>query len=91
LFWQWRQIRKLNIPCGVVLNRAGVGDRKVEEYCREEKIPVLLTIPLDAEIARCYSRGITLVKDMPNWKEKFLGLVNKIREIVNERTSGTER
>ncbi len=26
-------MRKLNIPCGGVLNRAGAGDKKVEEYC----------------------------------------------------------
>ncbi len=45
-------VRELDIPCGVVLNRAGVGDRKVEEYCQKEKIPILLTIPMDIGIAR---------------------------------------
>ena len=84
-------VRQLNIPCGVVLNRAGVGDDKVEEYCRKENIPILLTIPLDTEIARLYSRGITLVAGMPQWQESFLGLFDKIREIVNERGSGTKR
>ncbi|MBA7671669.1 Iron-sulfur cluster carrier protein [subsurface metagenome] len=84
-------VKQLNIPCGVVLNRAGVGDRKVEEYCRKENIPILLTIPLDTEIARLYSRGITLVEGIPKWKESFLRLLDKIREIVNERSSGTER
>jgi MinD superfamily P-loop ATPase len=60
-------VRELGIPCGVILNRAGLGDNKVEEYCREQKIPILLTIPLDTEIARLYSRGITLVEGMPQW------------------------
>jgi MinD superfamily P-loop ATPase len=83
--------RELNIPCGVVLNRAGVGDRKVEQYCLRENIPILLTIPLDTEIARLYSRGVTLVDGMPNWKESFLGLYGKIGEIVNERTSSFKR
>ena len=84
-------VRALRIPCGIVLNRAGVGDSKVEEYCRKEKIPVLLTIPLEIEIARLYSRGITLVDGMPQWKESFLKLFEQIREIVNERNRGTER
>lgn len=84
-------VRQLNIPCGVVLNRVGVGDDKVEEYCRKENIPILLTIPLDTEIARLYSKGITLVEGMPQWQESFLGLLDKIREIVNERGSGTKR
>ena len=77
-------VKQLNIPCGVVLNRAGVGDDKVEEYCRKEKIPILLTIPLDTEIARLYSRGITLVAGMPQWQGGFLGLFDKIWEIVGD-------
>ena len=84
-------VRELNIPCGIVLNRVGVGDDKVEEYCQGENIPVLLTIPLDIDIARLYSRGITLVEGMPQWKESFLRLFDKIREIINERSRGTER
>ncbi len=78
-------VRELNIPCGVVINRAGIGDTTVEEYCRKENIPVLLTIPLDAEIARLYSRGITLAEGMPQWQEGFCGLFDKIRELVDER------
>jgi len=84
-------VRQLNIPCGVVLNRAGVGDAGVEEYCRKENIPILLTIPLDTEIARLYSRGITLVNGMPEWKERFLTLFERIREIASERVSRIKR
>jgi len=84
-------VKQLNIPCGVVLNRVGVGDDKVEEYCLEENIPILLTIPLDIGIARLYSRGITLVEGIPQWKQSFLGLFGRIREIVNERSRDTKR
>ncbi|MEW6034331.1 MAG: ATP-binding protein [Chloroflexota bacterium] len=83
--------RELGVPCGVVINRAGVGDEKVEEYCRKEGIPVLLTIPLDTEIARLYSRGIALVEGMPQWKESFLRLFDGIREIVVEGTRSLKR
>jgi len=81
--------RELNIPFGVVINRGGVGDKKVEEYCRTENIPILLTIPLDIEIARLYSRGIALVEGMPRWRESFLGLFLKIRVMIYERSSCT--
>ena len=84
-------VRQLNIPCGIILNRAGVGDGKTEEYCQKENIPILLTIPLDTEIARLYSRGITLVEGIPQWQESFIGLFDKIKEIVIERGSGTKR
>ena len=84
-------VRKLEIPCGVVLNRAGVGNAGVEEYCRKEKIPILFTIPLDTEIARLYSRGIPLVDGMPQWKNRFGQLFDRIKEIVDERNRGIKR
>jgi len=84
-------VRKLGIACGVVLNRVGVGDNKVEEYCEQESIPILLTIPLDMEIARLYSRGIALVAGIPLWKSSFLQLFDKIAEIIDERSRSPER
>jgi MinD superfamily P-loop ATPase len=84
-------VRALKIPCGVVLNRAGVGDNKVEEYCTKEHIPILLTIPLDMEIARLYSRGIPLIEGIPVWKDRFVELFEKIKETVNERTIDIKR
>jgi MinD superfamily P-loop ATPase len=82
--------RELAIPCGVVLNRAGVGDQRVQEYCRKEGIAVLLAIPLDTDIARLYSRGITLAEGKPQWKASFRQLFDNIEGSVNERSRGTE-
>jgi len=84
-------VRELNIPCGIVLNRAGVGDAGVEEYCRKENIPILLTIPLDTEIARLYSKGVPLVEGMPEWKNSFRKLFDRIGEIVDERNRSIKR
>jgi len=84
-------VRELNIPCGIVLNRAGIGDSGVEEFCHKENLPILLTIPLDMEIARNYSRGVTLVQGMPQWKEGFLRLFGCIQEIVSERSCSLKR
>lgn len=70
--------RKLTIPHGVVINRAGIGDGKVEEYCSRENIPVLLSIPLDTRIAALYSRGQSLVEGMPEWRQHFVALFNLI-------------
>jgi MinD superfamily P-loop ATPase len=86
-----KTVRELDIPCGVVINRAGTGDNEIVELCRREAIPVLLTIPLDREIANLYSRGITLAEGMPQWQTRFTGLFDRIQEIVNERTGCTER
>ncbi len=79
-------VRELGIPLGVVLNRAGSGDKKVEDYCSCQNIPLLMTIPLDMEIARLYSRGITLAEGMPQWKDKFCSMFEHITAGLPERT-----
>jgi MinD superfamily P-loop ATPase len=84
-------VRQLDIPCGVVLNRAGVGDGKTEKYCAEENIPVLLTIPLDTNIASLYSQGVPLVEGMPDYKSSFIELYGKIKEVASERSSHSKR
>ena len=84
-------VKELKIPCGVIINRAGFSGSKIEEYCMKEHIPVLLTIPLDTDIARFYSRGITLVEGMPQWKKSFLDFFNQIQEIAHERTRSAKR
>jgi len=76
-------VGQLNTPCGVVLNRTGIGDGKTEEYCRKENIPILLTIPLDTKIASLYSKGIPLIEGIPEWQQHFLELFDKIRKRVN--------
>ncbi|MCD6231570.1 ATP-binding protein [Candidatus Aerophobetes bacterium] len=73
-------VRELKIPLGVVINRADLGDKKVEEYCYKEKIPILMEIPMDKEIAIAYSNGVPLVERKPGYKEKFKKLYQKIIE-----------
>ena len=84
-------VRDLDIPCGVVLNRAGVGDVGVQEYCRIENIPILLTIPLDTEIARLYSKGIPLVEGLHHWSIRFRELYDNVKGLINERGCNTKR
>lgn len=50
--------RQLGLPMGVVVNRAGIGDNRVAEYCQTESIPLLLEIPDDRRIAEAYARGV---------------------------------
>lgn len=74
-------VRKLQIPCGVIINRSGVGDEKVEQYCQEQGIPILLKIPLDRNIATLYSKGIPLIAGMPEWRRVFVALFQNIEQI----------
>jgi MinD superfamily P-loop ATPase len=72
----------LDIPCGLVINRSDLGDEKVKEYADHENLPILMEIPFDRQIAETYSRGELIVEAMPEWKEKFLELNEKIRALV---------
>lgn len=77
-------VRKMAIPCGVVLNRAGAGDGKTEAYCKKENVPIMMTIPLDTDIAALYSEGIPLVEGMPQYKKDFKELFGRIKGAINE-------
>ena len=75
-------LRTLTIPFGVIINRDGIGDDRVEKYCTEEKIRVLLKIPHDEKIARLYSKGIPFIKQMPEWRDRFQELYKNIEESI---------
>jgi MinD superfamily P-loop ATPase len=71
----------LDIPRGLVINRSDLGDDKVKEYALAMNLPVLMEIPFDRQIAEAYSRGNMIVDVMPEWKEKFQELYEKIEKI----------
>ncbi|MGB9887306.1 MAG: P-loop NTPase [Moorellales bacterium] len=72
--------RALGVPAGVVLNRAGVAeDAAVEDFCRQQGLPLLLKIPFDRSIAQAYARGLTLVDAYPEWQKEFLRLAEAVK------------
>ena len=77
-------LEDMKIPFGVVINRAGIGDKKVHEYGREKNISILLEIPFQRRIAELYSKGIPFNLEMPEWKEKFEALFNEARELAGK-------
>jgi MinD superfamily P-loop ATPase len=70
--------RELGIPFGVVVNRMGIGDDRVQEFCRREHIRVLLEIPDDRRIAEAYSRGHLIVDALPEYRGLFRGLIERV-------------
>jgi MinD superfamily P-loop ATPase len=70
-------VQELAIPFGVVINRAGVGDSRVQEYCSGRQVPILLEIPDDRRIAEAYSRGDMVVDVLPEYRTHFVGLLDR--------------
>jgi len=74
---------ELGLPVGVVLNRDGVGDNRVDKYCAAEGIPLIMRIPHDRRIAEAYSDGIAIVHAIPEYRKRFLTLY---ADIVKEQS-----
>jgi MinD superfamily P-loop ATPase len=77
-------LKDMKIPSGVVVNKAGIGDEKVYEYCREENMPILLEIPYQRRIAELYSEGIPFSLEMPGWRGKFQKLFDDVKGLVGK-------
>ncbi len=75
---------ELGLLVGVVINRDGIGDEGVEEYCAAEGIPILMRIPLDRRIAEVYSEGGLVTEALPEYREQFRRLYQKIRQEVKK-------
>ncbi|NMB25434.1 MAG: P-loop NTPase [Firmicutes bacterium] len=73
--------KKLELPHGVVINRAGLGDRGVYDYCHKKRLPILMEIPFDKKYAACYARGGQLVEEFADLKSKFARLWDQIQAL----------
>ncbi len=74
-----RMVRQLEIPMGVVLNRVGIGDEGVEQYCRDENVPIWGRILDDRKVAEAYSRG-----EMPG--ETVVGFREQVEQLASRLT-----
>ena len=72
-------LRPLDLPLGVVVNRAD-GDSRVQDYCREHHLPVLAELPDDRRVAETYARGDLLFDRLPEWRGHFEDLWSRIEE-----------
>ena len=71
-------VRKIHLPFGIIINRAGSGDARVNFYCADENIPILAEIPDDRKIAEAYSRGELIGKVFPEYRLIFEKIINDI-------------
>ena len=59
-------VREMKLPLDVVINKSGLGDGRVRDYCRDEGIEVLAEIPNDRAIAEAYARGAIPAAEIPD-------------------------
>lgn len=71
-------LRNMNIKFGVVVNKAGLGDDEIYDYCKEEDIEILGEIPFKEEIAKLYASGEVLSYKLEDYKENIISILDKI-------------
>jgi MinD superfamily P-loop ATPase len=80
--------KELNIPAGVIVNRDGIGDKGVDEYCREAGLPILMRIPLERVIGEGIAEGKPLTTIYPEFGNRFRSLYAQIEDILAARENG---
>jgi len=75
-------VGQLGVPYGVIINFAGTGDRGVYSYCEDKGIPIMMEIPFDRGIAELFFRGTPTTETIPEWRDKFRDLADRIRDAI---------
>jgi MinD superfamily P-loop ATPase len=70
--------RELNLPMGVVINRDGIGDREIDEFCEMEGLPILMRIPFERAIAEGIAQGRSLIEIDPEYHYQFRELYDRV-------------
>ena len=67
-------VREMDLPFAVIVNRHGIGNDKVEKFCKAESIEIALKLPDDRRIAQAYSTGQMVIDVLDEYREPFLKL-----------------
>ncbi len=80
----------LGKPLAVVINRAGLGDDRVREFCRREGLPILAEIPFARQAAEAYAKGQVLACVSDDYRGLFAKLAQDLRHLA-ARGAASER
>jgi len=76
-------VKKLDKPFGIIINRFGVGNNDVIDYCEKNKIDIIAKIPNSRKVAEQYSRGELIYKidsEIEAEFEKIKVYIDKIKK-----------
>jgi MinD superfamily P-loop ATPase len=65
-------------PFCVALNRSDLVDDQTRAYCRQENIPIILSLKDDRRIAEAYARGEVLIEALPSYVPLFIDAWQKL-------------
>jgi MinD superfamily P-loop ATPase len=71
-------LKTMHKSCGVIINRAGLGDDTMYKYLVDENIPLLMEIPFSIETALRYSKGEMVAKYDLLWQNALVAMYRSI-------------
>ncbi len=74
--------RLLDIPHGLIINRADLGNDDIRSYADKEDLPILMEIPFEKRIAQAYANGQLIADVFPWIREKFQALFRDISQLI---------
>jgi len=73
-------VRELGLPFGVIINKAGLGDREIYHYLEKEHIEILGEIPFSQNYASQYAMGKLFEETPEEIREAHQHIENRLRE-----------
>lgn len=81
----YEAIRDMDVPCGLIINRAMPDNSLANEFAEENGIEVLLEIPDDRAIAEGYSKGIIITETKPELRLGFISVIDRITDAIERK------
>lgn len=73
-------VERYKIPYGIIVNKDDGQENTIKDYCLENGILLLGTIPYHAKAAVCYSKGQMLCEDA-YYKTVFTRIADRVKEV----------
>ena len=75
-------VRQLDINTGVIINRWGIGNESVEQFCIENNLPVIARIPNSRKIAEYYSSGQLVYDKIAEYRRELEKIEKHVMELA---------
>lgn len=75
-------MKELGKKYGVVINRYGLGNDDVIEYCKDNDIDIIAKIPNSRVLAELYSKGDLVYTQIPEFKKELQNIKNYLQKHI---------
>lgn len=77
-------LHDMELPFSVIINKAGIGNNEIYEYCTKEAITIIGEIPFDMTMATTYASGKLIAEASDEFHDLFLSIWNKIEKTLGD-------